>query len=125
MRVYWDRFTGLIFALIVLLVWAPAAMAGPYEDALDHFVADSFDETIEGIDGVAASGNPLAEKVIGALQDGRLFFSVSENKVYFREDTGNQLFAAETGSPAAGGEPADLAPVRLNNRLRRVIEAAF
>ena len=125
MRVYWDRFTGLIFALIVLLVWAPAAMAGPYEDALDHFVADSFDETIEGIDGVAASGNPLAEKVIGALQDGRLFFSVSENKVYFREDTGDQLFAAETGSPAAGGEPADLAPVRLNNRLRRVIEAAL
>ena len=42
------------------------------------FTADSFDETIEGINAVAASGNPLAATVIGALQEGRLLFSAQE-----------------------------------------------
>jgi urea transport system permease protein len=125
MRVNWGGFARPIFALSLIFFWVPPANAGTYEDALNHFLADSFDDTIEGIDGAAASGNPLAEKVIGALQDGRLFFSASENKVYFRDDAGDQLFEAETGSPAAGDEPVDLAPVRLNNRLRRVVEAAL
>jgi urea transport system permease protein len=119
-----ERLAALLCALGLLLGSSLSAHAGPYEESLDHFLADSFDETIEGINGVASSGNPLAEKVIGALQAGRLYFSAEQKKVYFK-DAGEKLYEAETGRLVAGEAPSDLAQVRLNNRLRRVIEAAL
>jgi urea transport system permease protein len=114
----------LVIALGLLAVCAERAQAGPYEDALGRFTADSFDDTSEGINGVAGSGSPLAQPVIEALQNGRLFFSAQSKQVFFR-DASNQLFDARTGERLTAGAPADLAPVRINNRLRRVIEAAL
>ena len=73
---------------------------------------------------MAASGNPLAATIIEALQDGRLLFSAESKKVFIK-DQSDQLLDAATGEPVAGSAPADLAPVRLNNRLRRVIDAAL
>ena len=85
MLAFGDRFIALVFAIGVLVSGVLAALttgaqAGPYEDALSRFSADSFDQTIEGINEVAASGNPLAAPVITALQEGRLLFS-AESKV--------------------------------------------
>src|SRR6202011_593999 len=85
---------------------------------------DSFDETIEGINGVTSSGNPLAASVVAALQDGRLLFSAESKRVFIR-DQFDQLIDAATGQSAAAALPTDLAPVRLNNRLRRIVEAAL
>src|SRR5215813_3810476 len=124
MRAFCERLLALVFALSVLCVAASAARADAYEDALAHFLADSFDDTIEGINAVAASGHPLAEKVIVALQDGRLLFSAEQKRVFFKDEA-DRLFDAASGSPAAGSPPADLSPVRLNNRLRRIIEATL
>jgi urea transport system permease protein len=123
-----DRLIARLFALVcaigVLAVLSSGARAGPYEDALARFTNDSFDETIEGINGVAASGNALAAPVIRALQEGRLLFSADSKRVFIREAP-DRLIDAATGDPVAGGAPADLAPVRLNNRLRRIVEAAL
>ena len=124
-----DRFIALVLAIGVLVFGLLAALtagaqAGPYEDALARFSADSFDETIEGINGVVASGNALAAPVITALQDGRLLFSAESKRIFIR-DRSDQLIDAATGEPVAGSPPADLAPVRLNNRLRRIVEAAL
>jgi urea transport system permease protein len=122
MRAYCDRFIALVFALV--LIAAAPAQAGPYEDALQRFTADSFSETIEGINGVVASGNPLAATVVSALQQGRLLFSAASKQVFIREAP-DRLIDAATGQPVAGAAPADLAPVRLNNRLRGIVEAAL
>jgi urea transport system permease protein len=124
-----DRFIALVLAIGVLVFGLLAALtagaqAGPYEDALSRFSADSFDETIEGINGVVASGNALAAPVITALQDGRLLFSAESKRIFIR-DRSDQLIDAATGEPIAGSPPADLSPVRLNNRLRRIVEAAL
>src|SRR6476659_7585626 len=124
MRAFSDRFIALVCALGVLAAVMTAARAGPYEDGLLRFTADSFDETIEGINAVATSGNALAPQVIGALQEGRLLFSAGEKQVFIRE-TPDRLIDAATGRPVTRGEPSDLSPVRLNNRLRRIIEAAL
>jgi urea transport system permease protein len=51
-------------------------------------------------------------------------FSATQKKVYIR-DASNALLDAATGKSAAGEAPADLSPVRINNRLRRAIEAAL
>src|SRR5437016_1203752 len=94
-----------------------------YQDALTRFTADSFDDTDAAISAVAASGNAQAIVVIRALQDGRLLFSADQKKVYIRDADGAILDAA-TGTPTAAA-PADLKPVRINNRLRRSIDAAL
>ena len=47
-----------------------------------HFTADHFSETITGIKELAASGNPRAEAIIRALQDGRLMYSAEKKAVY-------------------------------------------
>ena len=124
-----DRFIALVLAIGVLVFGLLAsltagAQAGPYEDALSRFSADSFDETIEGINGVVTSGNALAAPVITALQDGRLLFSAESKRIFIR-DRSDRLIDAATGEPIAGSPPADLTPVRLNNRLRRIVEAAL
>jgi len=125
MRAFSDRFIALVCALGVLAALMTAARAGPYEDGLLRFTADSFDDTIEGINAVATSGNPLAASVIGALQEGRLLFSADSKRVFIREAPSDRLIDAATGEPVAGSTPSDLAPVRLNNRLRRIVEAAL
>ncbi len=125
MRAFSDRFMALVCALGVLAAVMTAARAGSYEDGLLRFTADSFDDTIEGINAVATSGNPLAASVIGALQEGRLLFSADSKRVFIREAPSDRLIDAATGEPVAGSTPSDLAPVRLNNRLRRIVEAAL
>jgi urea transport system permease protein len=129
MLAFSDRFIALVLAIGVLVFGVLAALttgvqAGPYEDALSRFSADSFDQTIDGINEVVASGNALAAPVITALQEGRLVFSAESKRVFIR-DKSDQLIDAATGEPIAGAPPADLAPVRLNNRLRRIVEAAL
>jgi urea transport system permease protein len=136
MRAFGDRLIARVCALVCALMCVlmcvlgglaalpTGACAGPYEDALGRFANDSFDETIEGINAVAASGNPLAAQVIGALQEGRLLFSAESKRVFIRERS-DRVIDAATGEPVVGGAPADLAPVRLNNRLRRIVEAAL
>ncbi|HEY6831312.1 MAG TPA: urea ABC transporter permease subunit UrtB [Pseudolabrys sp.] len=123
MRGLFGRLIALAFVVCTLAA-AGAAHAGPYEDALPKFTTDEFDDTIDGINAVATSGNPLAAQVIQALQDGRLLFSATEKKVYIKTTAGAVL-DAETGKPLAGAPPDDAANVRLNNRVRNIVNAAI
>ena len=114
---------ALAFTVGVLIALAAPLRAGPYEDALVKFTADSYSDTDAAIGGVAASGNPLAEEVIRALQDRRLLASPS-TKIVAIKDASGALKDAATGQPLAS-PPADLNDVRINNRVRRAIAAAL
>jgi urea transport system permease protein len=139
-----DRLVTLLFALAIAIAAptpplaaqpAPAAeSAAPSADqpapaltglagALAHFLEDDFDETDTGISKVAATADPRAAVIIEALQDGRLSFSAEQKKVFYKDASG-QLIDALTGTPEAA-EPADLSEVRLNNRVRRALDAAI
>jgi urea transport system permease protein len=123
MRFFQGRLVALLFAMATLLVALPARAAG-LDEALSHFTADSFGDTADGITKVAASGDDKAATIIEALRDGRLLFSAAQKSVFYKDRSGG-LFSAASGQPVAGGGPADLAPVRLNNRLRRAVDAAL
>jgi urea transport system permease protein len=99
------------------------AQTQAYEDALAGFAADSYPDTEAAITGVAASGNPLAAQVIEALQDSRLLFNADDKKIYLKDGAG-ALIDAATGRPATGVAADSLQNVRVNNRLRRAIDAA-
>src|SRR5262245_40106436 len=121
------RCVALVLSLGIVLAGLAAYAQGSsqaYEAALAKFAGDSYNDTDAGIVGVAASGNPLAERIILALQDGRLLFDPESKKIYLQQEAGRILDAA-TGTPVAGAAPAGLKPVRINNRLRRSIEAAL
>src|ERR1043165_1692835 len=116
-----ERIIALVFALGLLVAGALTANAQNYEAALAGFTKDSFNDTDTAISAVAASGNPLALDVVQALNEGRLSFSA--DKVFYKDKAGATIDAT-TGQPAASA-PADLKTVRLNNRLRRTVEAAL
>jgi urea transport system permease protein len=100
------------------------AYAESLDQALVHFTADDFSESIIGIKEVAASGSPRAEIILRALQDGQLLYSAQKKAVYIKIDSG-KLVDAASGQPIAGDPPADVDIVRINNRLRGAIEAAL
>jgi len=101
-----------------------SAYAAGLDEALAHFTADDFSETSAGISAVAASGDPRAETIIRALQDGRLMYSAESKAVYIKDESG-KLTNAASGEPIPGDAPTDLDNVRVNNRLRGAIEAAL
>ena len=98
-------------------------MAGAFEDAVAKFANDEFSDTEEAIGAVATSGNPLAFTIISALQDGRLAADPDTKKVFITQTDGKVIDAA-TGT-AVDKLPDNAAAVRLNNRLRRTVEAAL
>jgi urea transport system permease protein len=117
-----DRLVALLLVLALGFAALPARAADSFEQALQRFAADSFSETDEGISGVAASGNAQAAAIIEALQDARLLFDPASKKIFIKTASG--LLDAATGKAAAAA-PDGLKTVRINNRLRRSIEAAL
>jgi urea transport system permease protein len=112
---------NIFWALVLLTGMTLVAMAGPYEDALPRFAADSYADTEAAIAAVASSGHSLSLRVVEALRDGRLL--VRAGQVVIRDGSGTLVDAA-TGQ-ALGASAGSLKPVRVNNRVRRAIEAAF
>ncbi len=116
-------FRALPFAILLIFATALPVIAGPFEDAVGKFANDEFSDTEEAIGVIATSGNPLAYTIISALQDGRLMADPDTKKIYLTQADG-QMIDAATGAPVAS-IPDSAAAVRLNNRLRRTVEAAL
>ncbi|CAN5269004.1 urea ABC transporter permease subunit UrtB [soil metagenome] len=113
----------IIFAVCALVAGAGMSHAAPLDDALALFAEDSYSDTATAIDGIVASGSPRAGAIIAAAKDETLFFDPATKKVYIK--AGAALTDAVTGAAVPGDPPADLMPVRLNNRLRNVVNAAL
>ena len=111
---------ALSIALSVFAVTVPAS-AQDISAALQKFTTDSYSDTNEAIGDLAASGNPRAGVILQALQAGTLEF-VEAGALVIRTDAG--VVDAATGAPVAN-PPADLSPVRTNNRVRGTIDAAL
>jgi urea transport system permease protein len=114
-----------LFALSILLIaaFAVPALAGPFEDAVAKFANDEFSDTEEAIGTIATSGNPLAFAIISALGEDRLSADPDSKKVFITQPDG-KIVDAVTGA-AIAKLPDNAAEVRLNNRLRRTVEAAL
>src|SRR3954467_3950385 len=113
------RKSGLIVLLVALLLAAPA-FARSADEALGRLAAPGLDDIEKGIRDVAASGDPRAEPVLSALSDGRLL--ARPDHMLLVKDRDGTIRDAATGAP---GEAGGAKPVRVNNRLRRALEASL
>jgi urea transport system permease protein len=123
MRSFYDRIIAFVIVVGLLSAGATIVRADPYEDVLVGFTADSFADTADAIDALATSGDPRTGPLLEALKDQRLLFS-AENKKVFIKDTSGKLTDAVNGE-AVSAPPSDLDNVRLNNRVRGMLDAAL
>ena len=112
-----------IACLCLLALPVTPVRAAGLDAAIDRFALDSFSDTEAAIAIVAQSGDPRGAEILEALSDRRLLAARGSNLVIYRSRTGASL-DARTGAPAAD-IPAGASPVRLNNRLRNVVQAAL
>jgi urea transport system permease protein len=107
----------LIALLLILLTTAAhAEIAG-----LDHFSGD-FDEVRQGIEALATSGSPRAAPILDALTNGMLYSRSNGGPLIKQDD--ESFVDAETGAKVSDDDAQDANPVRVNNSVRRTLEAA-
>ena len=117
------RFRAFPFALLLVFAMVLPVFAGPFEDAVGKFANDDYSDTGDAVAALATSGNPLAYTIIRALQDGRLMADTGSKKVYVTQPDGGIIDAA-TGASLTS-MPDSATAVRVNNKLRRRVEAAL
>ena len=97
-----------------------AAHAAPLNDALAQLATDKFDQTEAGINALVTSGTPQSAAIIEAMGDNRLLFKLNQGVAIKTKD--GRLLDAATMQPLA--DDFGYKPIRLNNRVRRALEAA-
>ncbi len=120
-RRHWPFALLPVILAAILLIVSPVA-AQDNTALTQRFATETFNDIVGAVNGLAASGSPRAAAVIEALRDGRLVYRQSDRNVFIRRPDGSFLSAA-TGEPAA--DVGTTRPVRLNNNVRRAIEAAM
>ena len=114
---------AFVFALALLLANRTLANAGPFEDALAGLTTDSFSDTADAIEALTATGDPRTGALLEALKDQQLLFSTEAKKVFIKDPAGKIIDAAD--GQAVATPPADIENVRLNNRVRGLLDAAL
>lgn len=100
---------------IVLLLAGPAWA----QSDLVPLTSGNYDEIRRGVEALAVSGDPRAAAVLEALQSGRLVAG-PDHSLYIKDASG-ALVGAQSGAPA---QPGATKPVRVNNAVRRSVDAA-
>ncbi len=115
------RLAFLVLAFALLL--APHAARAQADSPVARFATENFREIEQAVGVVAASGLPVALPVLQALQTSRLVYRMADKAVFYRDEAG-AWFDAATGEKLAAA-PTGTRPVRLNNAVRRAVEAAL
>ena len=115
--------TAFLRLLGLILVLLSAGICPAFADnaVQSRLATEKYDEIDAGITALAASGDPQAAAIIGALAEGRLSYDPATKALYYLKDGG--LIEGATGNKAAAAPPG-LKKVKINNRVRRSIEAA-
>jgi urea transport system permease protein len=120
------RFVFLI-ALFVGLAAAGVAVAQDLREAINGLGADSFADREKSVAALARLGDPAAVRVLEALDAGDLYVRASDKAVVIavKAGTAMKVTDAATGADAGELDSGALDRIRVNNALRRAIQAAL
>jgi urea transport system permease protein len=110
-------------ALLLLLAFTTPLRAQP-PDPVAALSTTSFEDLGRAVERLGVSGHPQALPLVEALRDGRLFRRAADGALFWRDPAG-AFRAAATGDAAPDITAAGLTALRLNNRVRRGIDAAL
>jgi len=110
-------------ALAAVLI-AGASLAADLPALVTNLTTGSFGDRETAVSALAASGDARAAPILEALAAGQLYVR-KDNVIVIGKTDGNQLTLVEaiSGKPAGTATEAELERVRVNNRLRGMIEA--
>ena len=107
------------------LLTISSARADDAPDPFIGFASQSFDDVANAISALAASGNPQAGATIAAIEDDNLYVDAAgDGAPMILIKQGDAYLDARTGQKAADINEDDVNSVRVNNAVRRAIEAA-
>jgi urea transport system permease protein len=106
---------------------AAATEAEDFGKLVLGLASGSFSDREKAIENLAATGDRRAVAILEALNKDRLYTRKSDGAVVVVETGGDQLklIDAVTGAAAGSALESALERIRVNNRLRRAIEAAL
>ncbi len=113
---------AVLVSIIFSILCSSYARADEVDDALARFTTDKFADTEKGIGDLAASGLGTASDILDALANNRLAYDTETRTLYILK--GDKALLARTGEASAEMEADSLKKVRLNNAVRRAMEAA-
>ena len=115
-----------ILAILIVLLFAAAPAWADLRSSVEALGTAKLDTLPDIIKSIAADTDPAAPKVLGALAEGTLFVRKADAQVFIAEASGEgfALIDPVTGNPAGQAAKSDLAKIKINNALRRVIKAA-
>ncbi len=111
----------LVLFLIGLVLLPAFARAGDPSDAYSAFASGDYDAMAAAVTELAAAADPHAGAVIAALQAGRLY-ATEDGTLLIRGDDGNYADLL-SGKPVTADEDT-VKKIRMNNAVRRAVEAA-
>ena len=126
-----SRTTWLIVSFIALITLLPlastAAQGLQFTEALGALTSSSFKDKEKAVDALAATRDPGARKVLGAMLEGNLFYRREDKKVFIAQvkDDALALTDAATMQPAGEGTSEDYARITTNNQLRKALKSAI
>lgn len=120
------RLRSLGCALLLTVLGAVALIPARVEAQdisapLAQLGTNKYDDTEAALAALAVSGSPAAAGIVSALADSKLVFGGTPPRVFIQGE-GGALLDPLTMQPVAGAP--SVKPVRVNNRVRRAIEAA-
>jgi urea transport system permease protein len=89
--------------------------------------ATSFSRTEAVVRALAATGDPAVERPLAALVDGNLYVRKADSLVFIGKESNDTIELIDPLSGEASGQAAksDIAKIKVNNTLRRVIRDAM
>jgi len=114
---------AMICLMTMALSWAAVARADQVDDALAGFASSAYADIEKSVQALAATGDAAAPRILAALNGGQLL--IGEDRTLYIQDQAGNLILARSNQKVAGEAPADLKPVKVNNKVRRAIEAAI
>src|SRR6185295_20240995 len=116
----------IVFVLLSCFASASQAWSGEAEirtSVAQLATAKGFPEIEKIVRDLAALGDPLVNPALTALADGNLHIRKSDNAIFITRDGGAGIVLTDpvTGKEAGEAAKTDVAKIRVNNGLRRII----
>jgi urea transport system permease protein len=117
---------AVIFTVLILFL-PRLALAQDFGAGVSGLAARSFSDKEKAVQALAQTGDPKAVPVLEAFNRGDLYQRKADAKVFIGAEAGGNINLTDplTGQPAGSESAGGFDKIRVNNALRRTIEATL